>query len=186
MPEGKDRFSARGGKSGLGSACPHFQHARKLHQHGDLEGARDTALLAVDADMNNPEAWALLSEVYEDMGEPWHAQEAARQAVRSAPSRGDLRMLLGVRLLEAEEAEGALEQFDKALGTEISNAAAQFNRAVALTILGRKSSATEALAQALESEPGLYDAICEDDRFADLRREPGFPNPPGGWMPPAE
>ncbi len=186
MPEGNGRFNDRGGSAGLGPRCRHYQHARKLMQHGDLEGARDTALLSVDADMNNPDAWSLLSEVYQDMGEPWHAQEAARQAVRSAPKRCDLRLLLGNRLLDANEPAGALEQFDTALGIGENVAAAQFNRAVALSLLGKLQQATEAVAQALESEPGLYDAICEDERLHVLMREPGFPSPPDGWVPPSE
>lgn len=182
------KFEDRGGKPGLGAGCPHVLHALKLRQHGDLEGARDTALLAVDADMNNAEALALLSAVYGDMEEPWHSQEAARQAVRCAPDRGDFRLLLGVRLLEAGSAGEALQQFDWAAESSTTNGvppgAVEFNRAVALAKLGRADDAVAAVTKAVSIEPGLYDAVIETPELVGLQGHARFPEAPPGWTEP--
>lgn len=170
-----------GRTAGLGEKCPHLQHAIKLRQHGDFEGARDTVLLAIDVDFNNADAWALLSGVYDDMEEPWHAQEAARQAIRSNPRRPDLRVLLGVRLLTDGKPDEALTEFDAAILIKPSSAGAHFNRGLALAALGREAEAVAALAHAVKIEPGLYGALEDLDAVESLRGLPGFPAQPEGY-----
>jgi len=156
-------------------------HAAKLQQHGDLEGARDAVLMAIDVDFNNADGWALLSELYDDMGEPWHAQEAARQAIRSNPKRPDLRVMLGVRLLADEKAAEALAEFDAAIAFKPKLAGAHFNRGLALAAMGRGGDAVAALAHAVSLEPGLYGALEDFEAVDALRELDGFPKAPEGW-----
>lgn len=165
-------------KPASGTACPHYQHAFKLRQHGDLESARDTVLQAVDADVNNADAWALLSDIYDDMEEPWHAQEAARQAVRANPNRTDLRMLLGVRLMIGNELAEALATFDAVLGSKPKSAAAHFNRGVVLARLNRAEEAVDALILAVDIEPTLAEALGDSSDLDPIRNNPRFPASP--------
>jgi Tfp pilus assembly protein PilF len=162
----------------LGAACPLLKHARKLQQHGDLESARDKCLESVDADFNNGAAWAALSDIYEDMEEPWHASEAARQAVRSEPDCPEWHLLLCVRQLAERLDEPAASAASDALRLKPGLAAAHWNRAIAYSRLGHEALAVKDLADALALDPGLWDAVEDQDELLALEKEPGFPKRP--------
>ena len=171
-------------KIGKGENCPLYQRGEKLLSHGDLEGARDSLLESVSEDPCNAPAWALLSQVYDESGEPEHAAEAARQAVRSDPQNPQWHVLRGVKVMMAEEPDDetaraeVMDALDTAVKLAPKLASAHLYRGVALARIGDSAQAISSVARAVGLEPGIYDLLEDIEEVWALRMEPGFPAEP--------
>lgn len=165
-------------KPGLGEECPYVGYALGLSDRGDLEGARDALLCAVDVDFNNAFAWGQLSQVYDEMDEPEHAAEAARQAVRSDPNSPMWHVLRAVKVQALGDNDEALKSFSTALQQDASCAPALFHRASVLSGLGRNDEALADFNEAVKLDPALWDASEQLEEFDTLREHKNFPERP--------
>ncbi len=80
----------------------------------------------------------------------------------------------GLKALEADKYDAALEAFTKAVAQDSQDYAAHFQRGLALSLLNRDAEAVTEYAKTLELQPGLYQAelnlgilLSRDEKYAD-------------------
>lgn len=79
---------------------------------------------------------------------------------------------LGYDLFNAEDLEGAMEAFQRAIKLEPTRASAHYNLARIAARTGDKSKAIEHFAKAVELQPDYQDRLAEDPDLRPLKDDP--------------
>ena len=110
----------------------------------------------------------------ERLGKQDAAAAAYRRAIALEPTRSEYYNGLGLALYRQADMLAALTEFTRATEIDPGDAAARYNEACALALLGRKDEALYSLREAIQLEPRLSEQARVDKDFKSINTLTGF------------
>jgi len=110
----------------------------------------------------------------ERLGNQVAAAAAYRRAIVLDPTRSEYYNGLGLALYRQMDLSAALTEFTRATEIDPGDAAARYNEACALALLGRKDEALYSLREAIQLEPRLSEQARVDKDFKSMNSLTGF------------
>ncbi|NDE16139.1 hypothetical protein EBZ80_14525 [bacterium] len=110
----------------------------------------------------------------ERLGNQIAAAAAYRRAIVLDPTRSEYYNGLGLALYRQMDLSAALTEFTRATEIDPGDAAARYNEACALALLGRKDEALYSLREAIQLEPRLSEQARVDKDFKSMNSLTGF------------
>ncbi len=118
---------------------------------------------------------AYMAEAFsERLGNQAAAAAAYRRAIVLEPTRSEYYNGLGLALYRQMDLSAALTEFTRATEIDPGDAAARYNEACALALLGRKDEALFSLREAIQLEPRLSEQARVDKDFRSMSSLTGF------------
>lgn len=114
-----------------------YNLGRALADAGQFEAAEAALHAALQLTPDAPDVGIALAKVYADTGRTMPAVALLRQIVGAAPDNALAWTNLGVYLAAADDHDGALAAFDRALALDPDNPTARINRGLARLVCGR-------------------------------------------------
>lgn len=148
--------------------------ARALLELGLADGACDEAMMLVNADANDAEAWNVMGSARRLQGRPADAEQAFRRALSIAPTYVAARHNLGALLASQSRAEEALAELDAAAASGLDGPEIAHNRAAACMAMGRLDDAESLLRSALAKLPASVPLHMLLARIRYMRGDPKF------------
>lgn len=152
-----------------GWAWLHHALAQAEAGHGALQAAAEAQLQAVRLMPGEPGYAAALARLERLQGHPDQAARTARQALMVAPGHAGALNELGLALLEAGDAAGALAQFRSVQQAAPDQPQGYVNEGVLHLRTGNRGEARRALRKGLQYSPGLTEA---ENRMAETLTGP--------------
>jgi tetratricopeptide (TPR) repeat protein len=149
-------------------------YARALCRLNSLERALEVTAQILNSMPSDLEALMDQVEILLAMERNGEALRAATTAATAHPNCSDAHERLGYILLESGRVRESLEQFDAAIGIDEADPVAWYNKACALSKLGEKERAIDALARAIKLDSHALEAALSDSDFASIADEPQF------------
>lgn len=135
------------------SALAHIRKGLALADAGDLDGAIQEHLAAIQADHADVQAYINLIQLYARVGQDDKAEEAYRQAVKLDPNRADCYYNYGVLMFQQRKYSEAEEAMRKAIQINPYYAEAHDNLGYLLAVQGHFNEALDEYRKAVENRP---------------------------------
>jgi choline-sulfatase len=132
--------------------------ARALYQKGDMAGAREWLMKALDRNPQNFRAWYELGWMESKAGDKDAAETAYRKSIAIQPNFAPSQRGLGMIRYEHKDYQGALPFLQRARDLGTNEAPLDNLIGICLSLTGRLPQAVTAYQQALRLDPGLADA----------------------------
>jgi tetratricopeptide (TPR) repeat protein len=145
----------------LGESTPAFllnNLAEVLKARGDLPGARDTFLMAIAADANDPVAYSNLACIYMELDQFDLALPKLEQCVTLSPNFAVGHHNLGNWHLEQGNTEDAVASYQNAVSLGLRQLDTHLNLGLALEQMGNPVLAVQQYRAALDVEPDCVEA----------------------------
>jgi len=136
-----------------------YQRGRVLAARGDSVGAAEAFVLALDRELNFPEALAVLGQIAHEAGEHDAAELYLERALSVDESLNAVRALRGLNFLALKDVSAAQTEFDRVLSTERDHPTARNGRAWCVYLDG---DAAEAITNFAELDDARR-SFAEDD-----------------------
>lgn len=149
-----------------------LSQASGREQSGDLAGAIDLHLRALEMDPTVPQTHVNLVSLYGRTGEIAKAEEHYREALELDAAQADLHYNYGVLLFQARRFPEAKQAFEKALQANPDYAAAHNNLGQMLEGEGNIDGAIREYEAALAARPGYQLALFHLGRMKLAKRRP--------------
>ncbi len=130
-----------------------LQQALSLAEHGDKQGAMKVVLRLLEQHPDFAQAIKLKGMLLQDGAHPAEAEAAFEEALKLAPSDGDLLLEVGTYKLDTGQKEEALKLLEHCVRVLPRDGDAQFYLAQAYHLNGQDDLALAAIRQSLKLEP---------------------------------
>jgi tetratricopeptide (TPR) repeat protein len=135
------------------SATAHLRRGLELAAAGDLQGAIQQHLAAINSDPNNVQSYINLIQLYARVGENDKAVEAYQKAVQLNPNRADCYYNYGVLMFDLRKYSDSEQAMRKALQINPYYAEAHDNLGYLLAMQGHFDEALEEYRKAVSERP---------------------------------
>lgn len=132
-----------------------YQRGRVLMDRGDLSGAAEFFVLALDRELQFPEALAALGEIAHRQGAFDDADLYLERALSIDPALVDVRALRGLNFLELADVEAARAEFDQVLDDARDHPTARSGRAWCIYLSGDAPEAITTFAELDDARRGF-------------------------------
>lgn len=160
------------------SATAFLRRGLALADAGDLQGAIQQHLNAIQADPNEVQGYINLIQLYARVGENEKAEEAYRKAVSINPNRADCYYNYGVLMFNLRKMPEAEQAMRKALQINPFYAEAHDNLGYLLAIRGKLDEALDEYHKAVEERPDfrlarfhIGQVLVNQDKYAQAIQE---------------
>jgi len=148
--------------------------ARLSNEMGEHQNAEQEALILVNNDDRDREAWNVLGSSYRGKREFAQAEAAYRNALTLNPKYGIARHNLGALYTELNRPVEALAEFQQATDCGVTGSEININRASALMELGQFEEAVELLLNSVSTIPDDIEALELLAKIRYMRGEENF------------